>query len=39
MGKRINVRSLKLINRIIGLILIFMAIVGILMGAFDMHVF
>lgn len=39
LGKRINVRSLKLINRIIGLILIFMAVVGILMGALDMQVF
>ena len=37
LGKRINVRSLKLINRIIAIILIGMAIVGIVMAILDKH--
>ncbi|MBD5175379.1 MAG: LysE family transporter [Bacteroidales bacterium] len=35
LGRRINVRSLKLINRIIGLILLVMAVVGIIMALLD----
>lgn len=35
LGRRINVRSLKLINRIIGIILIIMAVVGIIMAVLD----
>lgn len=35
LGRRINVRSLKLINRIIGLILFVMAVVGVVMAFFD----
>lgn len=37
LGRRINVRSLKLINRIIALILIVMAIAGIVMAVTDRH--
>lgn len=35
LGKRINVRSLKVINRIIGTILIIMAVVGVVMTVSD----
>lgn len=35
LGKRINVRSLKIINRIIGTLLISMAVVGVIMAIMD----
>lgn len=38
LGKRINVRSLKLINRIIGLLLVCMAIIGMGMAIYDLLV-
>lgn len=38
LGKRINVRSLKLINRIIGLLLVCMAIIGMGMAVYDLLV-
>lgn len=38
LGKRINVRSLKIINRVIASILIVMALVGITMAFLDKHV-
>ncbi len=37
LGKRINVRSLKLINRIIAFVLLGMAVVGVVMGLLDKH--
>lgn len=37
LGRRINVRSLKLINRIIGIVLIGMAAVGVVMSLLDKH--
>lgn len=37
LGRRINMRSLKLINRIIGMVLIGMAVVGIVMSFLDKH--
>lgn len=37
LGKRINVRSLKLINRIIALILLGMAVLGVMMALMDKH--
>ena len=36
LGRRINVRSLKLINRIIGILLIGMAAVGLVMAVYDL---
>ena len=35
LGKRVNVRSLKIINRIVGTILMIMAVVGLVMGLID----
>ena len=35
LGRRVNVRSLKIINRIIGIILMGMAVVGFVMGILD----
>lgn len=35
LGRRINVRSLKLINRIIGMVLVAMSIIGIVMSLLD----
>ena len=37
LGKRINVRSLKLINRIIALVLMGMAVLGVVMALLDKH--
>lgn len=37
LGRRINVRSLKLINRVIALVLIVMAVAGLAMALFDKH--
>ncbi len=37
LGRRINVRSLKLINRIIGIVLIGMAAVGVVISLLDKH--
>lgn len=36
LGRRINVRSLKLINRIIGMLLIVMAVIGLVMAVYDL---
>lgn len=37
LGKRINMRSLKIINRVIALVLIGMAVIGVIMANFDKH--
>lgn len=37
LGKRINMRSLKIINRVIALVLIGMAVIGVIMVNFDKH--
>ncbi|MCM1067637.1 MAG: LysE family transporter [Muribaculaceae bacterium] len=36
LGKRINVRSLRLINRIIGMLLIIMSVIGFVMAVYDL---
>ena len=38
LGKRINVRSLKIINRVIATILLLMALMGVIMAFLDKQV-